>query len=216
MTARAHADISVVLVDDHAVLRESLSHYLSTTDDVHVVAEGMSAEEAVELTQEHRPDVLLIDVALQGKSGIEAVEQVTQDLPDTKCICLTMHSEPPFLEAALKAGARGYLTKDTATDELVEAIRDVARGGTRINTSVRESDHIQPRSEKVADLSRRETQVLILVTRRATPARKSPSRLEISTTTVDTYRTRIVEKLGLRHRAELVQFALDHGLLRSE
>lgn len=213
--------LRIVLADDHAVLRAGLRALISEEPDMTVVGEAGDGAEAVALVERERPDVVVMDISMPGMNGLEATERIAgMDLP-TKVLVLTMHAEEQYLFQVLQAGGSGYVLKQSADTELMDAIRAVHRGEAFLYPSgVRLLLQAYLKGEKPAPgkvehgkLSEREEQVLAL-TAEGFSNQEIASRLYLSSKTVDTYRQRIMEKLNLQHRSELVRYALDRGLLR--
>jgi len=213
--------IRVLLADDHAVLRSGLHRLLSAQPDLEVVGEASSGEEAIEQTRTLRPDVVVMDIVMPGIGGLEATRRVAALGLGTRILALTAHDEREFLIPVLKAGASGYITKDRDAHELADAIRNIARhdvflspSATKLLLQVYLENTGSDRSA-MHQLSAREAEVLKL-----TAAGHSSSEigrtLGVSPKTVDTYRGRIMQKLGLHRRSELVTFALQHGLLEAD
>jgi DNA-binding NarL/FixJ family response regulator len=210
--------IRVLIVDDHAILRSGVRMLLDTEGDIEVVGEAESAETAVERARELSPDVVLLDISMPGGSGIQAIEQVRGVSPGSRVIILTMHDDQAYLRSALASGASGYMVKTGADGELVNAIRTVYRGRSYVDVSLGEASAHPVLAERrragtpADQLSSRERQVLEFVAYGHTH-KEIAARLSVSVKSVETYRARVADKLGLRSRAELVRYALDHGLL---
>lgn len=214
--------IRVALVDDHALLRAGLKALLETAEDIAVVGEAASGEEALELVAAVRPDVVLMDLTMPGAGGLAATRRVTSEHPGTRVVVLTMHPAEEYLIPVLQSGGSGYITKDSADEELVEAIRTVAGGHVFLYPSAARlllDSFRAPAAGHDVDpvdlLSAREREVL-RGTAEGYTAQQIGDRLGISPKTVDTYRQRLMEKLHLRHRSELVQFALRSGMLQPQ
>src|SRR5690606_31771855 len=190
--------------------------------DLEVVGEAATGEEAVERVRELKPDVVVMDLSMPGAGGLEATRQIAAMGRDTRILVLTLHAEEEYLLPVLEAGGSGYVTKSSADEELIQAIRTVARGDVFIYPSaarlllqrykVVESSKDRPPVER---LTEREREVLTL-TAEGYSSSEIGSRLYISPKTVETYRARIMQKLGLTHRSELVRFALRTGLLKAD
>ena len=213
--------IRILLVDDHAVLRSGLKSLLDAEEDMVVVAEAATGEDGLERAQRLKPDVVVMDLAMPGMGGMEATRQITALGLGTKVLVLTMHAEEEYLLAVLEAGGSGYVHKTSADHDLINAIRTVSKDEVFLYPSAaklllkgfktkREPDGPDP----LAKLTERERDVL-----RQTVEGYSSSeigeKLFISPKTVDTYRARVMEKLGLTHRSELVRIALETGLLKA-
>jgi DNA-binding NarL/FixJ family response regulator len=217
------ARIRILLADDHAVLRTGLRMLISSQRDLEVVGEASDGEEAVRKAATLRPDVALVDISMPGSGGIKAIERIRQAAPATRILVLTMHDVPAYLRASLAAGASGYVVKRSADSDLLAAIRDVHRGRTVLDPSLaaRVAHGTLRRRGTVnsttptALLSQREREVLEFVAQGFTN-QQIADHLGLSVKTVETYRARLVEKLGLQSRAELVRYALDSGLVGRE
>jgi DNA-binding NarL/FixJ family response regulator len=212
--------IRVLLADDHAVLRAGLRALIEDEPDMEVVGEAANGAEAVELARTLRPDVVVMDISMPVMNGLEATAAITAQGGDTRVLVLTMHAEEEYLFQVLEAGGSGYVLKQSADSELMNAIRTVYRGEAFLYPSaVRLLLQAYQKGKKGGErsgddvLSERETQVLAL-TAEGYSNQEIAARLYLSPKTVDTYRQRIMEKLGLHHRSELVHYALDRGLLR--
>ena len=205
----------VLLVEDHAVVRSSL-RLLLESHDLQVIGETGEGEAAVQMALELRPDLILRDISLSGVNGIQATRRIRQAWPEARLLALTMHSEEDYLVQFLEAGGSGYVRKASADRDVIQAIQTVLTGGTFLGEAgvqtllqQRQTDAQLPGPEV---LSERERAVLELTVRGYT-SREIGEQLAISPHTVDTYRSRLMEKLGLQHRHELVEFALKHHLL---
>ena len=185
--------------------------------DMDVVAEAADGDEAVRKAAEARPDVVLIDLSMPGTGGIRAIERLRQECPASRVLVLTMHDVPAYLRAALAAGASGYVVKSAADSELLSAIRGVHRGRIVLDpelaaSALQNTLGRRPAGGLAADpLSPREREVLELIAQGYTN-QQIADRFGLSVKTIETHRSRLVEKLGLRSRAELVRYALDSGL----
>jgi two-component system response regulator NreC len=211
--------ISVLLVDDHAMFRAGIRALLEAEGHVEVVGEGSSGDEAVDLVRALKPDVVVMDLSMPGSNGLEATRRIAALELDTNVLVLTVHAEEEYLVPVVEAGASGYLTKTSADTDLLEAIRIVARGQVFLPpkaTTLLLKQYKAAEADGEAglrDLSTREQEVLAL-TAEGFSSREIGKKLFISPKTVDTYRSRIMDKLGLNHRSELVRFALKVGLLK--
>lgn len=210
----------VALCDDHALLRAGLRALLSAEPDIEVVGEASSGEEALEQITEWSPDVVVMDITLPGMDGLEATRQVLQRMPACRVLVLTMHRQMHYLLGALKAGASGYVLKSDVDTELIRAIRAAHSGEAFVHsadTRLFFQAYLEHGGsiEAPKQLSQMEERVLRLTAQGET-SRDIAQLLSISPSTVDTYRSRIMSKLGLQRRAELVQWALQHGLLSGE
>jgi len=217
------ASIRVLIADDHAVLRAGLRMLLGAQPDMEVVGEAADGDEAVRKVLETRPDIALIDITMPVTGGVKAIERIRQKCPETRVLVLTMHEVPAYLRSALAAGASGYVVKSAAGSELLSAIRGVHRGRTVLDPALAAVVVQGALGKRTVGsqaggpgnlLSPREREVLDLVAQGYTN-HKIADRLGLSVKTVETYRSRLVEKLGLRSRADLVRYALDSGLFGS-
>jgi two-component system response regulator NreC len=206
--------IRVLLADDHGVVRQGFRLLLSRYPDIEVVGEAASGREAVELCGQLHPDVVILDVAMPEMNGVEAARQIKQHCPATNILILTMHKDAIYLRESLRAGARGYLLKDSIDKDLIDAVRAVARGEGFLSPAVSATvlDDYQKHVTNPLDLiTNRERQILQMLAEGKT-SKDIASELNISVYTVDAHRSRILKKLGLRAIGDLVRFALQNGL----
>ena len=204
----------VLIADDHKILREGLISLLQGEADIAIVGEAANGHEAVQLTQEVRPDVVIMDVAMAGLNGVSATSQILTQAPTTKVIALSMHSDRRFVTGMLSAGASGYLLKDSAFEELALSIRAVMRGELYLSvgiTGVVVDELVGPRLAKEPLLSTRETEVLRLLAAGKSTADMARE-LGVSVKTIETHRRKIMHKLGLHSVAELTKYAVREGL----
>lgn len=215
--------IRVVLADDHMIVRAGLKAVLATAKDISVVGEASNGKEALALAERSNPDVVVMDLSMSEMDGIQATKELVARGPTPRVLVLTMHAEEEYLVPLLEAGAAGYLVKSAADRDLVDAIRAVARGDLYVRPSAarvlakgitRKDEHAEDR-EKYEKLTDRERDVMRLIAEGYT-APEIGEKLHISPKTVDTYKQRVNEKLGLTHRADYVKLALKLGLLQSE
>ena len=208
--------IRVVIVDDHAVVRAGLRLVLDGEAGIEVVGEAESGERAVFEALANRPDVLVMDVQMPGISGIDAIPSVLRAVPETKVLVLSMQDDPLYVRQAFAAGASGYVLKDAADTDVVEAVRAVARGDQYVHPSLGAklvaSELAERRSAEVDPLSDREREVLRLLALGHTN-QEIGAMLFLSSRTAEAHRSHIMQKLGLRTRADLVRYALDNGLI---
>ena len=215
--------IRVLLVDDHAVVRAGLRALLEAEDGITVVGEAGTGEEGVLKAQGLRPDVVLMDLSMPGAGGLEATRRIAELGQGIRLLVLTVHGAEEYLLPVLEAGGSGYVTKQSAEHELVEAIRTVASGDPYLYPSsarlllerYRHAARSTAPTDLLSSLSDREREVLALTAEGFT-APEIGERLGIGPATVDTYRQRLMTKLGLHHRSELVRFALRTGLLAAD
>ena len=212
--------ITVVLVDDHAVVRAGLKAVLSTAKDIKIIGEGSNGKDAISLAQRLDPDVIVMDLSMGEMDGMEATKELKAKETRSKILILTMHAEDSYLVPLLEAGVSGYLVKSAADRELIDAVRAVSHGDVYMQPSAaralaqriqRKAEHADERT-KFEKLTEREQNVLRYVAR-GFSAPEIGEKLFISPKTVDTYKQRINEKLGLTHRSDYVDFALKIGLL---
>ena len=215
-------NIRVVLVDDHAIVRTGLKAVLGAAPEIDVVGEAAGGHEAVALLQSTEADVVVMDLSMADGDGIAATRTITRGEGGARVLVLTMHSEEAYLEAVLEAGASGYLVKSAADRELVDAVRAVARGDVWVQPAAARvlAQGARRREEQASDRARyerltdRERAVFRLIAEGYT-APEIGEQLNISPKTVDTYKQRINDKLGLTHRADYVKLALKLGLLQT-
>jgi two-component system response regulator NreC len=213
------APIRVLIVDDHPVVRSGLRLLLEAQPDLEVAGEAGTAERALFEALESRPDVILMDVVMPGKGGIDGLEPIRTALPDVKVLILSMQDDPSYLRQAFAVGASGYVLKEAVDAELVAAIREVAAGGRYVHPALgaRLVAADAEAQARVAEdpLSDREREVLRLLALGHTN-QEIAGMLFISVRTAETHRAHIMQKLRLSTRAELVRYALSHGLLEAD
>ncbi len=208
--------IRIVIAEDHTIVREGLKQLLAAAGDLAIVGEARTGTEVLERVREDAFDVLLLDMSMPGKSGIELIKQVHGEKPKLRILVLTMHEEEQYAVRAIKAGAAGYMTKESATVQLVAAIRKVAAGGAFISAAVAEQFALgampQADGPPHTALSDREYQVFeMLVSGKSVT--DIADRLNLSVKTVSTHKARILQKMNLPNQTELVRYAIRHGLL---
>ncbi|HUZ83722.1 MAG TPA: response regulator transcription factor [Gaiellales bacterium] len=204
----------VLIVDDHAVVRAGIRLLLEVEEGIDPVAEAGSAAEAVRVARRVSPDVILLDVTMPGQSGIDALPELRQAAPQARVLMLSMQDDPAYARAALGAGASGYVLKEAAYAELVEAIRRVADGEPYVHPTIGAKLALEAAHEEPSDdLSEREREVLGLLAHGYTN-QEIALRLFVSVRTVESHRSHILTKLRLTTRADLVRYALETGLLR--
>ena len=223
MVTRAHK-IRVMIADDHAILRAGLRMLVNAQANMEVISEASDGEKAVQTAGETRPDVALLDLTMPRIGGMKALQGMVQDSPEIRVLVLTMHDDPAYVRSALAAGASGYLLKRAVDSELIAAIRAVHRGGIFVDprlASILVHDILAKKGTKarptrtVNILSHRELQVLGLVARGYTSA-EIAKQIFVGVKTIETYRSRFAEKLGLRTRSDVIRFAVQMGLLTAE
>lgn len=209
--------LQILLVDDHQILREGLRHLLERQEGMTVVAEASDGRSAVALALEHRPDVVVMDVAMPELNGVDATRQILAKLENTRVVALSMHSGRRYIAEMLRAGASAYLLKDSAFDELVQAIQTVSSGQTFLGkgvASVVVADYLERLADEEREappLTPREREVVqLLAEGRST--RQVADRLHVSIKTVETHRRQIMRKLEIGSIAELTKYAIREGL----
>ena len=207
--------IRILLADDHAVVRQGFKMILSVHPDMEIVGEAGNGREAVQLAEELRPDVIVMDVAMPELNGIEATRRVTEAVPHSRILALSMHKDSVYVREILRAGARGYLLKDAPAGDLVAAIRALASGEGYLSPAVSNAvldDYRKHVTNPIDLLSSREREVLQMLAEGKTN-KEIAVILNLSVYTVDAHRGRIMEKLNLHSINELVRFAVRNGLI---
>jgi DNA-binding NarL/FixJ family response regulator len=214
--------IRVLIADDHAILRAGLRMLIEAQLDMTVVAEAADGSEAVQLARQTRPDVVILDITMAEGGGLNAISEISRHDRSPRILMLTMHEEAAYLRTALAAGASGYVLKKSVDADLLSAIRAVSKGRTYVDSELATSliQHALPERTKDATnasdvLSERELQVLKLVAE-GFSSREIAEQILVGVKTVETYRWRFAEKLGLKSRADIVRYALEVGLLSPE
>ena len=211
--------LRVIIADDHAVVRQGIRSVLEEVEGLEVVAEAGDGNEVLALTEEHDPDVVVLDVTMPGKTGLEVAKELRDAGRSVRVLILSMHDDPEYVLQAVRAGADGYVLKDVAPAELREAVRAVhegreyfsARVTHQLSVGLRKELEEEQRRSRLDSLTARETQVLVLVAQGHTN-RSIAKELEISPRTVETHRERVMAKLRIRTVAGLTRFVLEHGL----
>jgi two-component system, NarL family, response regulator NreC len=211
--------ITVVLVDDHAVVRSGLRLLLGAQDDIDVVGEAGNAKDAIFRARAFKPDLILLDVVMPGESGIDVLPKLLKESPESKVLVLSMQDDPSYVREAFAAGASGYVLKEAIDEEVVAAVRKIAAGGRYVHPALGArmvAAEAEERAAAEADpLSEREREVLRLLALGHTN-HEIAQKLYISVRTAESHRAHIMQKLRLSTRAELVRYALSHGLLTDE
>ena len=215
--------IRVLIADDHAVLRAGLRLLINTQPDMEVVGEAANGRQAVSTALQTKPDVAIVDITMPESGGIQAIERIRQECPETRLLVLTMHDDTAYLRSALAAGASGYVVKKSADSELISAIQAVYRGHMFVDLAS-SNNAIQDalvdkdtkgqarRPDAKSFLSQREKEVLLLLAQGFTNL-QAADRLSLSVKTIETYRSRLAEKLELRTRSDIVRYAIELGLV---
>jgi DNA-binding NarL/FixJ family response regulator len=207
--------IRVVIADDHTIVREGLRQLLSAEGDLWIVGEAVDGHDVLKCARTLEFDVLVLDMSMPGKSGMELIRQLKTESPKLRIVVLTMHHEKQYAVRAIRAGASGYLTKDSASAQLVGAIRKVAAGGAFISAEV--AEYLAQRAQGATDaaphesLTDREFQVLRLLAN-GVSLTDIGKELHLSAKTISSHKARILEKIGLANQAELVRYTIAHGL----
>jgi two-component system, NarL family, invasion response regulator UvrY len=210
--------IKVLLVDDHDLVRLGIKRLLTDAQGIKVIGEAETGEQAIQLSRELEPDIVLLDANMPGIGGLEACKRIIHYRPDTKVIALTVHSDEPYPSRFLQAGASGYLTKGTGVDEMVRAIRQVKVGQRYISAEVAQQLALRPFDRESSDpfekLSEREMQVMLMITT-GKKVQQISDTLCLSPKTVNSYRYRLFDKLGVDGDVELTHLAIRHGIVDS-
>ena len=210
------AMVNILIVDDHELVRAGLKGILAVSSDYKVVGEAETGEQALELTKELQPDLVLMDINMPGIGGLEATRKLKQANPELKIIVLTMHKEGPFPSNLIKAGAKGYITKDCGVEETLTAIGEVMKGNTYISNVVAQQlavDMLTSGSQNPFDaLSQRELQILMMILQ-GNKIREIAETLNLSSKTISTYRYRLFDKLKVKNDTEMTRLAIQYGMV---
>lgn len=207
--------IKVMLVDDHAMLRRGLALIIKEDDSMQLTGEASNGDQALPLALELKPDVVIMDISMSGLNGLECTRKLTEQLPSAKVLILSMHRDPVYVREAMRAGAKGYLLKEDSDENLLSAIRHVARGNAFLSPAVAGvivGDFRKHVSNPLDLLTKREREVLYFIAEGRTN-KEVASQLNLSVYTVEAHRSRIMEKLNLHSPVELVRFAMRNGLI---
>ncbi|MEJ2310283.1 MAG: response regulator [Gammaproteobacteria bacterium] len=208
--------ISVLVIDDHQLVRNGLKKILESSGDIEVVGEGASGEEAIELARQYKPDVVLMDVNMPGIGGINAAKQIRRNQPNTQIIVVTAMSQEAFSYSLQEVGVLGFLSKSSNPEEMIESVHTVVGGDIYMSRDVAQqlalAKHPGGGGSKMSELSDRELQVLLMITKGMRVQEISES-LFLSPKTISTYRQRIQEKLGVNNDIELTYWALRHNII---
>jgi two-component system invasion response regulator UvrY len=207
--------IRILLVDDHALVREGIKQLLEESGEMKVIAETSNGMDAIDKFEKYQPDVAIIDISMPLLDGLESTKQILARYPDAKILILTMHPEEQYAIRTFKAGALGYINKGTNTKDLLAAVKTVSQGKKYIAEEGKEAILLQllnNKSSQLENLSDRELQILRLISKGEKP-REIANALSLSVKTVETYRTRIMNKLNLKTNSSLTLFAQQNGLI---
>ncbi len=207
--------IRILLADDHSVVRQGFSAILRAQADMDVIAEATNGREAVEKARELQPDVIVMDVAMPELNGIEATRRIQEEAPRSRVLALSMHKDAVYVREILRAGARGYLLKDSIDVDFISAVRAVARGDGYISPAVSDavlSDYRKHVTNPIDLLSSREREVLQMIAE-GLINKEIATKLNLSVYTVEAHRGRLMEKLNMHSTSELVRFAIRNGLI---
>ena len=205
----------IVVADDHGIVRSGLKLLLDRQKDLEVVAEAEDGVEALEKVLAEKPDVVILDVAMPRMTGLQATHEIKKHAPDTQVLILSMHDDERYLFEALRAGAAGYVLKRAADTDLVEAVRAAARGEPFLTPSAQQSlirDFLERGGEQPSELTPREQEVVKLIAEAHTN-KEIAEILHLSEKTVESHRSHVLQKLGMRDRVELVRYAIRSGLV---
>jgi len=210
--------ISVLVADDHSIVREGLRHLIEGEEDIDICGEAADGEEVLAQVATHRPDVVILDIGMPQATGLETLEKIRAKHPDVRTILLSVHADPPMIQNAVALGVDGYLLKNARPGEILAAIRAVTRGGSYFSPPIAREIVAQIREPRPASeqpfstLSSREREVLHLIAD-GLSAKEIGVRLAISSKTVEAHRTSLMRKVGVRKATELVRYAVRHGLV---
>jgi DNA-binding NarL/FixJ family response regulator len=207
--------IRIVIADDHAIVREGLKRIVSSADDLQVVAEAANGTEVMQRVRESEFDVLVLDLSMPGRSGMELIKLVRSEKPKVRILVLSMHQELQYAVRAIKSGASGYLTKESAPGQLEQAIRKIAAGGAFISAEVAEQLALSAMpggtSAPHESLSNREFEVFRLIAA-GVSVTDIATRLKLSVKTISTHKANLMQKMGLQNQSELIRYAIKHGV----
>ncbi len=208
--------IRILISDDHAIVREGIKQILADTDDLVVAGEATNGHEVIEQVRREDWDMVLLDLAMPGKDGLETLKEIKREKPKLPVLVLSIYPEEQYAVRALKAGASGYLTKESAPEELIAAIRRVSRGGKYISASLAErlASHLEMDADKPVQetLSDREYQVMLMIASGKT-VKEIADDMFLSIKTVSTYRVRALSKMGMKNNSEFTYYAIKYGLI---
>jgi two-component system, NarL family, invasion response regulator UvrY len=209
--------IKILIADDHAIVRAGLKQIVADTSDMVVAGEAVDGQEVLDQVRKEDWDLILLDISMPGRGGIDTLKELKVEKPKLPVLVLSMYPEEQYAIRALKAGASGYLTKESAPEELIEAIRKVSQGGKYISMSLAENlaFHVGTNSEKPLHetLSNREYQVMLMIASGKT-VKKIANDLSLSVKTISTHRVRALRKMGMKNNAEITYYAIKHELVK--
>lgn len=212
--------ITVLLVEDHHVVRKGISYLLSLEEDIDIIGEAEDGNEGIKMAKELCPDVVIMDITMPNLNGIDAIKKISKSMPETKVMIMTMHTREQYIRQALRDGASGYLLKESTQDELVDAIRTVHKGGVALSPSISRfvlNEYVR-RSDPKKDvdsielLTDREKQVLRLIAEGKTN-KEIAKCLSISKSTVNIHRTNVMQKLDIHDTVGLVRYSIEKGII---
>jgi DNA-binding NarL/FixJ family response regulator len=211
--------IRITLADDHPLVLAGMKALLEPVQDISIVGEATDGQNAIDVIGRERPDIAVLDISLPIISGIELAQRIAIEFPNVRLLALTVHEDRAYVQPMLQAGARGYLLKRSAADELVRAIRAIAEGGIYLDPAIAEKalpsppgDHAPSESATQLELTPREAEVLRFIAQ-GFSNKEIAARLDVSIKTIETHKSRAVEKLGLHKRADIVRYGVSHGWL---
>ncbi len=208
--------IKIIITDDHTIVREGLKQILNETQDIKVAGEAANGQELLKILREGHYDIVLLDISMPGLNGLDALKQIKSIKPDLPVLVLSMHPAEQYAVRVLRAGASGYLTKESASDELINAIRKIVTGRKYISQTVAEKLALELNADKEKPLhetlSDREYQILVLIASGKTLT-EIAGNLTLSVKTISTYRTRILKKMNMDNNAQLTYYAILNGLV---
>ena len=212
--------ITVLLVEDHHVVRKGISYLLSLEEDIDIVGEAEDGNEGIKMAKELCPDVVILDITMPSLNGIDTIKKIRKSIPETKVMIMTMHTREQYIRQALRDGASGYLLKETTQDELVDAIRTVHKGGVALSPSISRFvlneyvRHSDPKKDvdSIELLTDREKQVLRLIAEGKTN-KEIAKCLSISKSTVNIHRTNVMQKLDIHDTVGLVRYSIEKGII---
>ena len=207
--------IKILIADDHPIIRRGLKQILSDEPDIAMVGEAESSNEVFELVRTHHWDAVVLDITMPGRGGLDTLKELKRQYPELPVLMLSMHPEDQFAVRAFKAGAAGYMTKESAPDELIKAIRKITKGGKYVSATLAEKlvsiMGAEPPSQD--SLSAREYQVMLMIASGKTLSQIAEE-MSLSVKTISTYRTHILEKMEMKNNAEITYYAIKNGLVK--